>query len=386
MELNKQTIRKLLGIIVFTLIGCWLLLHSDRVWEFIKYGMSMFTPFIIGLCIAFVINMLLRPIERLWKQYVKGRYQEKLKRTMCLIISSVVIVGVLFILLFMVVPELKRTIVSIIEIFPDYMDQVSIWWKDASVAMSDYGINLPELNLDNQELQSTITTFFSESGSHMFNKTVDVTTTIFTSVFHVVLGVVFAFYVLFQKEALSTNVLKCCYAYLPEQRVNQLLDFMRLCDQTFTKFVTGQLLESVIIGVLCLIGMLILRIPYAVMISVMVGFTALIPVFGALIGTGVGAILIVMVDPMKAIWFIIFIIVLQQLEGDLIYPKVVGKSVGLPSIWVLIAVTIGASFGVKGMLLSVPICSVLYCIVKTVVHERLKHKRIDVLSKRKQNP
>lgn len=378
MELNKQTIQKLLGLIVFTLLCFWILQHSEQVWGIVMQLLAILSPFAIGLCIAFVMNMLLRPVERLWCRYAKFRYAEKWKRLVCLIISTMLILGVLFVLLFMVVPELKRTILSIIDLFPEYMKQVSAWYEEVLVELRGHGIEMPVLSLDVNEASQVIGEFFSQSGTHVFNKTIDVTTSIFTSFFHVVLGTVFAYYVLFQKEALGRNVMKCCYAFLPERKVIELTDFLSLCDQTFTKFVTGQLMESVIIGVLCLIGMLILQIPYAVMISVMVGFTALIPVFGALIGTGIGALLIIMVDPLKALWFVIFIIVLQQLEGDFIYPKVVGKSVGLPSIWVLIAVTIGASFGVVGMLLSVPICSVLYCVLKTVVHERLKHRRIPI--------
>ena len=158
---------------------------------------------------------------------------------------------------------------------------------------------------------------------------------------------------------------------------DKLLDLLSLTNQTFSSFVTGQLTEAIIIGVLCFMGMLIFRMPYAAVISLLVGVTALIPVFGALIGTAIGAFLILLVSPIKAIWFVIFIIVLQQLEGNLIYPRVVGKSVGLPGIWVLAAVTLGNNLaGVVGMLLSVPLCAVLYCVLRDVVNARLAKKKL----------
>ena len=171
--------------------------------------------------------------------------------------------------------------------------------------------------------------------------------------------------------------MKVLTAVMKPEKLDKLLNLLRLANKTFTNFITGQLTEAVIIGVLCFIGMTIFRMPYAPAISVLVGFTALIPVFGAFIGTAVGAFLILLVKPIQAVWFVIFIIVLQQFEGNLIYPKVVGKSVGLPGIWVLVAVTVGGNaMGVMGMLISVPLCSVLYAVSREAVNNKLKMKRI----------
>ena len=189
----------------------------------------------------------------------------------------------------------------------------------------------------------------------------------------IVLGIVFAIYLLAQKENLGRQTKKSIRAIFGEERAKKIVDFSSLTNSVFTKFVTGQLTEACIIGVLCFIGMLIFGMPYAGIISILVGFTALIPIFGAFIGTGIGAFLILLENPLKAIWFVIFIIVLQQLEGNLIYPRVVGKSVGLPGIWVLAAVTIGGGlFGVMGMLFSVPICSVLYVMFREYVNRKSK--------------
>ena len=209
------------------------------------------------------------------------------------------------------------------------------------------------------------------------NTTFNVTASIVSVVVDIVLGVAFSLYVLAQKETLGRQFKKIIYALFNQQKADRLLDLTRLTDGVFTKFVTGQLTEAVIIGVLCFIGMLIFRMPYALVISVLVGFTALIPIFGALFGTAVGAFLILLESPVKAFWFVIFIIILQQLEGNLIYPRVVGKSVGLPGIWVLVAVTVGGSaMGIGGMLFAVPVATVLYVIFKEYIQKKYKEKDI----------
>ena len=189
------------------------------------------------------------------------------------------------------------------------------------------------------------------------------------------LGLVIAVYVLAQKERLGGQLKKLLSALFSPKNANRTVTLARLIDSTFSRFITGQVTEAVIFGALCFVGMLLFRMPYALLISVTLGFTALIPVFGALIGTVLGAFLILLDDPTKAFWFVLFVIVLQQIEGNLIYPKVVGTSVGLPGIWVLIAVTVGSSFGVVGMLFSVPTASIFYTLLKEFAEHQIKKKR-----------
>ena len=192
-----------------------------------------------------------------------------------------------------------------------------------------------------------------------------------------VLAAVFSVYILLQKEKLGAQCKKLLYAFLPQERAGQALSIAALSSRTFASFLSGQCLEAVILGCLFFIAMSVLRFPYALMISVLVGFTALIPLFGAFIGCAVGAFMILIIDPMRALWFVILFLVLQQIEGNLIYPKVVGGSVGLPSIWVLVAVTIGGStMGIAGMLLFIPLCSVLYALLRRTVYERLQKKEV----------
>ena len=192
------------------------------------------------------------------------------------------------------------------------------------------------------------------------------------------LGIIFSYYALAQKEKLAVQAKKILYAVFDEKKVQSILEVGEVSSRVFSNFIRGQVTEAFVIAILCCIGMLIFRMPYAFMISVLIGVTALIPVFGAFIGTAVGALLIVMVDPMKAFWFIVFIVILQQLEGNLIYPKVVGSSVGLPGIWVLVAATVGASAGgILGLFLAIPISAAAYCLIARYVSRRLEAKGID---------
>lgn len=368
-------------IITFTLVLFFLLYHFPSVLTVLGTVLMVLSPFLLGFCFAFVINVLLRPIERLWDRIGKkktGKIRNRMKRPICLVISALLMSGVIFIIFFMVVPELKNTIENIIEMFPQYMEQLESSWTQFANSLAQRGIMLPEITIDMDEFVKAISDFLSREGETFFNKTLDITTSIFTWIFNIVLGMVFAFYLLYQKENLSRQFKRLLEAFVPHKKLCWLSELAELSNRTFTNFITGQLTEAVIIGALCFIGMCIFSMPYAPVISVLVAFTALIPVFGAFFGTAVGAFLIFMVDPLKALWFIVFIIVLQQLEGDIIYPKVVGKSVGLPGIWVLTAVTIGGSlFGILGMLLSVPVCSVLYSLCRQLVAERIRQKRTD---------
>ena len=234
---------------------------------------------------------------------------------------------------------------------------------------------LPEFQLDVYTLRDTMVHFITNYGDTFLNKTIGITTSLFSVIINLVLAFVFSLYLLAQKEHLCHQARSVINAVFSEAKAKKIREIAALTNRTFTHFVTGQLTEALILGSLCFVGMSLFRMPYAPVISVLIGFSALIPIFGAIIGALVGAFLILLVSPAKAFWFLIFLLILQQLEGNLIYPRVVGKSVGLPGIWVLAAVTIGGSiFGLIGMLLCVPLCSVLYALARQAVRERLKKK------------
>lgn len=372
---TKKTLKLIAAFAVLIILLYWGLNNTEKVSSILNGFFAVIKPFIIGFCIAFVINVLMRPLEKLWSRIFKkdSCTLKKMKRPICLILSTLIMIGIVFALLFMVIPEFKNTFNTFAKSVPQYIEKIEGWITLLVNFFEVHGITLPELSFDAKKIMDVLSSAINDSG--IVDKTLNITGSIVSGIVNLVVAFAFSFYLLAQKEKLSESSKKCLFAFFKESKVNRFLSIVELADQTFTNFVTGQLLEAVIIGVLCFIGMLIFRMPYAAVISVLVGSTALIPVFGAFIGTAIGAFLILFVSPMKAIWFVVFIIVLQQLEGNLIYPKVVGKSVGLPGIWVLTAVTIGGSlFGVIGILVSVPLCSVFYTLFGQFVANRLKNK------------
>ena len=371
LEKNKRIIMEL---ILFTVIVIFAFINISYIWIFIKYVIKIFMPFIIGAMMAFVLNVLLNVVEnKIFKKLNQKNTKtwQKIKRPISLVTTFIMIIALIALILGLIIPQLKNTV----ELFTENFDS----YKTESVELLEkVGIkqeNINELNKNLENLKDEVTNYVNENKNEIMQTTVGVATSVFGTITSIVLGIVFAIYILLKKEDLTRQFKKLTKAYLPEKKQKTLEEISSLSNKTFGNFVSGQCMEALIIGVLCFIGMLILQIPYAATISVLVGFTALIPVFGAFIGTAVGAFLILMVDPGKALIFIIFIIILQQLEGNLIYPKVVGNSVGLPGIWVMVAVTVGASIaGILGMLLSVPICSILYSIVRTKVNNRIDQK------------
>ena len=371
LEKNKKTIMQL---ILFTIIVIFAFINISYLWTFIKYIIAIFMPFIIGAMMAFVLNVLLNVVEnKLFKKLNKKNTKtwKKLKRPVSLVTTFIIIIAIIALILGLIIPQLKNTVELFTENFDSYKTQsVELLEK---VGIEKKTINKLNNNIEN--IQEEATKYISKNSDKIMQTTVGVATTVAGTVTTIVLGIVFAIYILLKKEDLTRQFKKLARAYLPEKRQTTLKEISTLSNKTFGNFVSGQCIEALIIGLLCFIGMLILQIPYAPTIAVLVGFTALIPVFGAFIGTAIGAFLILMVDPTKALVFVIFIIILQQLEGNLIYPKVVGDSVGLPGIWVMVAVTVGASIGgILGMLLSVPVCSILYSILRTDVNNRIDQK------------
>lgn len=371
LEKNKKTIMEL---ILFTVIIIFIFINISDIWVFIKYIITIFMPFIIGAMIAFVLNVLLNVVEtKLFRKLNKKnpKFWKKLKRPISLTTTFIIIIAILTLVLGLVIPQLKNTV----EIFTENFDS---YQKQSIEVLGKIGIKnkeIKEVNKELSNLKKEVNTYFSENKQEIMQTTVGIASTVIGTITSLGIGIVFAIYVLLKKEDLSRQFKKLARAYLSDKKQKRLTEIGKLSNKTFGNFISGQFIEAIIIGVLCFIGMIILRIPYAATISVLVGFTALIPVFGAFFGTIIGAFLILMVDPTKALIFVIFILILQQLEGNLIYPKVVGTSVGLPGLWVLVAVTVGASMaGILGMLLSVPICSVIYSIVRTNVNDTIDKK------------
>lgn len=375
LPLNKRLLKYVFWITLIVAVAYTAVTQPQKIGAVISGAISLLSPFIIGFCMAYVVNLLLRPLERFWMWiWHKAKRQKlisKIKRPLCLTLSFLVVLGVIFAIVFMIIPALKDTVVSFANKVPQYAKTVESWYYALVDFLENYNFELPEISLDINKITDFAKSMISNYGSNVLDTTVNVTASIVSAIVDIVLGLVFAIYLLAQKEKLGNQTRRAATAILGPERSKRVVDFTALTNSVFTKFVTGQLTEACIIGVLCFIGMSIFKMPYAGIISILVGFTALVPIFGAFIGTAVGAFLILLESPIKAVWFVVFVIILQQLEGNLIYPRVVGKSVGLPGIWVLTAVTVGGGlFGVLGMLFSVPICSVLYVLFRNFVNKK----------------
>ena len=388
---EMMSLRNVLIATAFAIILYYVLNHTRGIFAFLGSALDVVSPIIAGGCIAFILNLVLVPLERLWglcfskitdgkkrsdgKDSAVQRVIKRLKRPVCLILSTLIMFGLVLGLFFIVIPELTVTVRMFIDRIPSTVAKTEELVSALSEFLAKYRITLPEFNLDVNSVMDFLNSQLTQNGKQMLNSTVGFTASLFSTVFDVVLSIVFALYILAQKEKLGRKLRKILYAALREDTADTVINVAALSGSTFTKFVTGQFTEAIIIGVLCYIGMLIFGLPYAAVISVVIGATAIIPMFGAFIGAGIGAVLILAVSFKEALWFVIFIIVLQQLESNLIYPRVVGKSIGLPGLLVLTSVTVGgAVFGFAGILLGVPVCSVFYCIFNEFVAMRLKAK------------
>ncbi len=373
MKFEIKNMKNVMLIIAFAILFGWGVFHFEVIASAIGAVVGLSKPFIIGGFIAFILNVLMSSLERIWDKLFEKQKQKFLgiKRPVCMLLSFVIIIAMIIILFSMIIPEIGRTAAMLVEMVPAFLKKVNELPIPENI--------LPNLEIGWEKIFETVANVLGAGGKVVLDTTVSLASNVSGIVLDVVLGIVFSIYVLLQKEQLGRQIRKLMKAYLPERMVERILYVQGLSNHIFSKYVTGQVTEAFIIGILCFIGMSLLSIPYAFMVSVLVGVTALIPMFGAFIGTAVGAFLILMVEPVKAVWFVVFILVLQQLEGNLIYPRVVGKSVGLPGIWVLCAVTIGGSgLGLVGMLLSVPVCSILYCLLKEDVNKKIEEKESNI--------
>ena len=353
----------------------WLVNHFDLLLNILDTILGILSPILIGLILAFVLNLLLSPLERLWdKLFLKENSRpivKKLRRPICLLLSFLIVLGIIFAVCFVVIPKLGSTVVDMVNTISAYVKTLDVRYDDLRATLEQYAITLPEIDLGKNDLLTKITDLLAKGGSALLNTTISVTTSVLSAVVNLLMGVVFSVYILAQKETLGRQLKRLLYAVFPEKRVTPFLAFLSRVSRTFSQFVTGQTIEAVILGTLVLLGMLILRLPFAPVIAVLVGVTALIPILGSWIGAIVGALLILPSSFMQAIWFVVFLIVLQQIEGNLIYPHVVGKSVGLPGIWVFFAVIVGSGLGgIVGMLLGVPVCAVIYDEVRRAMRKR----------------
>ncbi len=378
MEWNQKSTKTLFGLAAFGILLFWGLQNLSLVGSALSWGFALLSPFLLGGAIAFVVNVPMKKIETaLFPKPTKK--QEKFKRPVSLALTFLLLLVFIAILFGLIIPELGSSFLLLRDNVIHFLDTFE---EEHPAFLNEFAVLLPtaeELKAINwEELAQKVLSVLGSGAGSLINSTVSMASRIFSGLFTFFMGFVFSIYLLVQKETVSRQARKLLYAYLPERKVDSILSIGRLTSKTFSNFLSGQCTEAVILGTLFFIVMTVFRFPYALMISVLIAVSALIPVFGAFIGCVVGAFMILMTDGfIKMLWFIAVFLILQQLEGNLIYPKVVGSSVGLPSMWVFAAVSIGGSaFGVVGMLVFIPLCSVLYTLLKESVNLRLNDRKI----------
>ncbi len=360
------------GVVAFLLylaIRYW-----DALFGFVLVALKAASPLIFGLISAYVINILMKFYEKHFFPKSQKKSVVKLRRILCLILAFFSVGAIIVIISVMIIPELVSCIRTLVEAMPKAINSVYVFLNekfniDMVISESTKAILRGNFNYE-RYLQQFIEKFVGGIGGAMTSITT-VVSSVFSTTLTVVVGLVFSVYVLSQKERLKWQADKILCTYVKEKYYKRITYFTATLDNSFNKFIVGQCTEAVILGALCILGMTVFRFPYATMIGTLVGFTALIPIAGAYIGAIVGAVMIFTISPVQALLFLIFLIVLQQIEGNLIYPKVVGSSIGLPGIWVLAAITVGGGIlGIGGMIIGVPIVATIYKILHDDVRKR----------------
>ena len=384
MDLSKMSIKKIRELIVFTALLVVALWRFDVVLGVLKTIWDIIFPFVLGGAIAFLTNVPMSFLEKKIFEKVKKKNKivRKLERPISLILTIVLVVGVIALVMFGVIPQLTRTMGTLVTSINDFIPQMQSWIGEFFHNNQEIMNLVDQIEFDPDQAIKWGISLLGNGAGNMMNTTMSAVGSIVSGVATFFIAFSFACYILFQKEKLHVQIRKVFFAFLPRQKADDFLKVCSLTYRTFANFLAGQCLEAVILGSMFVVTLSILKMPYALLIGILIAFTALIPIFGAFIGCAVGSFLIFMVNPQQAILFVIVFLVLQQIEGNLIYPHVVGESVGLPSIWVLAAVTIGGNLmGIVGMLVFIPLLSVLYTIFREFVYLRLKKQNIKQVTK-----
>ena len=397
MNLNKENTNQIIKIVIIAIVLLVALFNISSLWNIFKVFLNIISPFLWGLAIAFILNIFMTLYEnKLFKigQSKKGknktrtdknridksriekttREKSKFDRPFAIFLSIITIIAIIGITLILIIPQFVDVITNLISNIPNFLESLKNFAIDITERFPEINNFIQNINIDTEALKNGIMNLSLD----VLDITINQVSGILTGVVNFIIAVIFAIYILANKEDLKLQAKKFIYARLDKEKAEHIIKVSRLARDSFRSFLTGQAKEAVILGSLCALGMLILNIPYAGPIGALTALTAFIPIVGAFISGFIGAILILAIDPIKALIFLIFIIVLQQVEGNLIYPHIVGKNIGLPSIWVLVAITIGGSlFGIMGMIIGLPIVSVIYAIIIENTNRKLQEKNLE---------
>ena len=394
MKLDRKNVRIILLIITFAVVLYTVAQNLAAIYGAVATVWNVFGVVITGLAMAFVLNVPLKLFEnRVFYGMSEDRrpYVRKMRRPVSLVCALVVTLGVIVILIAVIMPQLTATVAEVASQLPDYINSVVQWLRDF---LSGFGITvdaLEDFSVDWEQVFSDLTTYLKEgsanvsesaasAGSSVVSTVTDVGGSVITTVMNTFLGLIVAVYVLAQKERIGRFMKRCIDAFLPHRASSAISRIASMASETFSNFVAGQFTDSCILGVLCYVCMRIFRFPYPEVISVVIGVTSLVPMVGSFIGEVIGALLILIVSPIKALLFIVMVLAIQQVDGAFIYPRIVGKSVGLPGVAVFCAVIVGGNVaGVLGSLLGVPVCALLYALLREAVDARQNRRESPVV-------
>ncbi len=376
MELNSKNIKKLLLLVFLSALIVYSVFNFQNVSSLIGNIYTIFTPIIAALCIAFILNVLLRGLETkvfFFMDKSKIKFVNKLRRPLCLVLTYLLALGIISLLFLVIIPDIIETVLHLVKNLPSFLQKTR---EQVVEIVGNFGIEeskVPTLNFNFEELSKTVQKLFLDYSNKIVNGAVDITSSVAGGIYDTVFSFVISVYILAQKERIGKFAKRVINAFTKKNIAKRIYHIAHLASESFSRFIGGQLIEAVILDTLCYIGMLIFRFPNAAIISVLIGVTSLVPVVGAFVGIAIGFLLIVITNPIKALLFIAFVLILQQIEGNLIYPRVVGKAVGLPGIIVISSVLLGGSIsGILGALLSVPLSALLFTLLKEAIANREK--------------
>ena len=366
---EKFTIKNVLIIIAFTILFTWMVFNMSEVKNIVDYIISLLSPFIIGFFIALILNIPMRFFEKRMKE------AKKAKRVLALFASILIVLIIITLLMSIIIPAIRDIVSVLYENIPYYKEKLADFVDWLNKTLPNVNFNKLEDTIDSN--MDTIQVNMTNNILSLLGTTIQIAKNTFHTILKIFLSIVIACYILVYKENLKNHMKKFAYAYFKKDRADKMIYIGKLFITKFNSFITPAYSEAILIGIICVIGCLILRIPYATTIGILVGITALIPIVGLYIGMFIGALLIVAISPIKAIVFILFMIVLQQIDSNLIYPKLVGDAVGLPELGVLFSVVVlGAFMGVVGMLIAVPVGAIIYTLINDKV-EKVKLEDIE---------
>ena len=381
MELSRETVKRIKGLIVFAALVVACLWKYDVVVSVLAFIFHVIFPFVLGGVIAFILNVPMNFIQRHLfapERVERHKIQKKIARPVSMLIVIFGVFGIVALVMFVLIPQLGDTFSNLGSSIQAFIPKVQEWAEKLFHDNKEIMTWVNSLKFDWNKIMDAGIDFFKNGAGSVLDSTITAAKSIVSGITTFFIAFVFAVYILLQKEKLGIQAKKVLFAFVRKGRAEAAMEVLSLTYNTFSNFLTGQCLEAIILGSMFVITMTLFKLPYALLVGIVIAFTALIPIFGAFIGCALGAFLIFMVDPFKALMFVILFLVLQQIEGNLIYPHVVGNSVGLPSIWVLAAVSIGGSLlGIVGMLIFIPIISVVYALFREIVYLKLRQKKIN---------